>query len=163
MAKNLAFANLFLSFCFPLASDYCYDPNWDVEPPSPPPTTPPTPITPAPVTAEPVATPVTEAPVVAPVTAAPVDAPVTAAPVAGADVAPTVAPTSLPEVDDKGMEYCDDHGCGLCQGDCDSDSQCEGDLKCFQREASYVPVPGCSGGETEMAGKYTCCFLKMFV
>ena len=33
---------------------------------------------------------------------------------------------------------------GLCQGDCNSDSDCIDDLICFQREASE-PVPGCNG------------------
>ena len=34
---------------------------------------------------------------------------------------------------------------GRCEGDCDTDSGCQGDLKCFQRDASEN-VPGCSGG-----------------
>ncbi|CAJ1965677.1 unnamed protein product [Cylindrotheca closterium] len=34
---------------------------------------------------------------------------------------------------------------GLCQGDCDDDSNCEPGLVCFQRD-SNVAVPGCSGG-----------------
>ena len=33
---------------------------------------------------------------------------------------------------------------GLCQGDCNSDSDCIDDLICFQREASEA-VPGCNG------------------
>ena len=44
---------------------------------------------------------------------------------------------------------------GLCQGDCDSDDECEGDLVCFQREA-YQAVPGCSGGESEDKGLDFC-------
>ena len=31
-----------------------------------------------------------------------------------------------------------------CEGDCDSDSDCAGDLKCFQRSGTE-PVPGCKG------------------
>ncbi|CAE8682945.1 unnamed protein product [Polarella glacialis] len=31
-----------------------------------------------------------------------------------------------------------------CQGDCDSDADCAGDLKCFQRD-QYEAVPGCTG------------------
>lgn len=34
---------------------------------------------------------------------------------------------------------------GLCEGDCDSDSDCEGGLTCYQRDANES-VPGCSGG-----------------
>lgn len=33
----------------------------------------------------------------------------------------------------------------LCMGDCDSDDDCAGNLKCFQRDAN-VAVPGCQGG-----------------
>ena len=35
---------------------------------------------------------------------------------------------------------------GLCQGDCDNDEDCVGDLECFQRDSgSQTPVPGCDG------------------
>jgi hypothetical protein len=37
-----------------------------------------------------------------------------------------------------------DEPCGLCQADCDNDSQCAGNLICFQRDG-LTPVPGCSG------------------
>lgn len=33
---------------------------------------------------------------------------------------------------------------GLCQGDCDRDSDCASGLKCFQRNG-FTPVPGCAG------------------
>ena len=33
---------------------------------------------------------------------------------------------------------------GLCEGECDNDAQCKGDLKCFLR-TGFTPVPGCSG------------------
>ena len=33
---------------------------------------------------------------------------------------------------------------GVCEGDCDTDANCEAGLVCFQRSASE-PVPGCSG------------------
>ena len=32
----------------------------------------------------------------------------------------------------------------MCQGDCDSDSDCASGLRCFQRY-SYIAVPGCTG------------------
>jgi len=35
--------------------------------------------------------------------------------------------------------------CGQCEGDCDSDSHCRGNLKCFQRSGTEA-VPGCQGG-----------------
>lgn len=34
----------------------------------------------------------------------------------------------------------------MCQGDCDNDDQCEGNLRCFRR-SEFEPVPGCSGEE----------------
>lgn len=36
----------------------------------------------------------------------------------------------------------------LCQGDCDSDFDCQGGLVCFQRNAQQA-VPGCRGGEQD--------------
>ena len=33
-----------------------------------------------------------------------------------------------------------------CEGNCDTDANCLGHLKCFQRDKS-APVPGCDGGE----------------
>jgi hypothetical protein len=36
------------------------------------------------------------------------------------------------------------HVVGLCEGDCDSDSDCESGLKCFLR-SGFKAVPGCSG------------------
>ena len=35
-------------------------------------------------------------------------------------------------------------GFGMCQGDCDKDSDCQDGLICFQREG-YTPIPGCTG------------------
>ena len=35
-------------------------------------------------------------------------------------------------------------GYGMCEGDCDYDSDCDAGLKCFQRDG-YESVPGCSG------------------
>ena len=40
-----------------------------------------------------------------------------------------------------------------CEGDCDNDNQCEGDLKCFQR-SGFEAVPGCSG--QGLSGKDYC-------
>lgn len=37
---------------------------------------------------------------------------------------------------------------GICCGDCDVDSDCEGDLICFQRD-EYEAVPGCRGGSSD--------------
>ena len=43
----------------------------------------------------------------------------------------------------------EDGKCGLCTGDCDSDSDCEGNLRCAQRYGSdgFENVPGCAWGE----------------
>jgi len=37
---------------------------------------------------------------------------------------------------------------GLCEGDCASDDDCAGELRCFQR-TGFTPVPGCSGDGEE--------------
>lgn len=34
---------------------------------------------------------------------------------------------------------------GVCEGDCDVDSDCEGNLRCLQRGSNAGPVPGCNG------------------
>jgi hypothetical protein len=41
----------------------------------------------------------------------------------------------------------EDSPCGVCEGDCDSDNQCTGDLVCFQRQGQTrdSTVPGCFG------------------
>ena len=53
-----------------------------------------------------------------------------------------------------GGDYCKDYKCKKCQGDCDSDSECEGGLKCFQRNGREK-VPGCSGSTLNDLSK--CC------
>jgi hypothetical protein len=40
---------------------------------------------------------------------------------------------------------------GRCEGDCDSDGDCEGSLKCFQR-SGLQRVPGCSGTSSKWSG-----------
>jgi hypothetical protein len=35
-----------------------------------------------------------------------------------------------------------------CQGDCDNDDECDGDLICFQRDGTEI-VPGCVGVPVE--------------
>ena len=47
--------------------------------------------------------------------------------------------------------------CGLCNGDCDSDGDCSGTLKCFQRSTSSEQVPGCNiGGVGDVASHDYC-------
>ena len=41
----------------------------------------------------------------------------------------------------------------LCGGECDTDTDCEGDLVCFQRNRGD-PVPGCSGNDFTSRGDY---------
>lgn len=36
---------------------------------------------------------------------------------------------------------------GVCEGDCDTDRDCSGNLICLQREKNDGPVPGCSGND----------------
>ena len=46
----------------------------------------------------------------------------------------------------------DDNLCQECEGDCDNDDDCVGDLICFKRNG-FTPVPGCEGAGKE--GMYT--------
>ena len=43
----------------------------------------------------------------------------------------------------------------MCQGDCDDDDECSGDLVCFDRSDS-TPVPGCSGDNSNWSGRDFC-------
>ena len=45
------------------------------------------------------------------------------------------------------------HPCEVCQGDCDSDDQCQGTSKCFQRNGDEQ-VPGCFGGFGTVGSDY---------
>ncbi len=56
-------------------------------------------------------------------------------------------PISQPEDVINYIGECDwesDFLCGLCKGDCDNDSDCEGDLVCSQRD-TFEAVEGCTG------------------
>lgn len=46
--------------------------------------------------------------------------------------------------------------CPACEGDCDSDSDCAGHLKCFQRNGNGQGVPGCSA--SGLANDYDYCY-----
>ena len=55
----------------------------------------------------------------------------------------------------KGSGGCSSNSpCNTCEGDCDKDSHCQGNLKCFQRD-DEESVPGCSGG-IDKSGKDFC-------
>jgi uncharacterized surface protein with fasciclin (FAS1) repeats len=50
-----------------------------------------------------------------------------------------------------------DDPCGVCEGDCDSDDECVGDLVCFKRRRmSFKRVPGCRGGRSDKSGTDYC-------
>ena len=52
-------------------------------------------------------------------------------------------------ITDKGPDGCGySNQCGRCEGDCDNDSDCTGDLTCYQRTRSTAVVPGCSSTGT---------------
>jgi hypothetical protein len=45
--------------------------------------------------------------------------------------------------------------CSACQGDCDDDSDCEGDLICYQRDGDSPMPPGCTNlafGKSDYCG-----------
>eukprot|EP00980_Cylindrotheca_fusiformis_P024761 scaffold12403_cov148-Cylindrotheca_fusiformis.AAC.3 len=47
----------------------------------------------------------------------------------------------------------------LCQGDCDSDVDCQDGLECFQRTRG-MDVPGCSGGQQDLSGTDYCIMIE---
>ena len=123
-------------------SDYCIDPaDLDGGSPNPSPSNQPTP---APVPQP------TDAPQPAPTrnpTPAPVPVP-TIAPIPS----PTPAPNPGPGGPQPNLRF---YGVtppssvrplGVCEGDCDRDSDCQGNLICFQRSGGE-PVPGCTGSD----------------
>lgn len=68
---------------------------------------------------------------------------------------PTVSPTSIGISSDDdpsdsnvltilSTKDCGKNECRHCQGDCDADSDCKGELRCFFR-SGFKPVPGCQG------------------
>ena len=70
------------------------------------------------------------------------------------DVIPTISPAPTPEYkvahyagNPCGESYPETGLCPECSGDCDDDSDCEGDLICFQRYYGNEDVPGCVWGE----------------
>ena len=54
------------------------------------------------------------------------------------------APAPPPPIKSIGNNACKNGSCGLCEGDCDSDADCGGGLRCFQRD-NLEAVPGCMG------------------
>ena len=52
-------------------------------------------------------------------------------------------------ITDKGPDGCtSSNQCGRCEGNCDNDNDCTGDLTCYQRTRSTAVVPGCSSTGT---------------
>ena len=48
-------------------------------------------------------------------------------------------------ITDKGADGCSSsQQCAACEGDCDTDNDCQDTLQCFQRTTSDATVPGCS-------------------
>jgi len=66
---------------------------------------------------------------------------------------PSVTPTSMPSESPNFLEYVGQCGtydrwghfihCGKCEGNCDCDSDCVGDLRCAHRSLEQHEVPGC--------------------
>ena len=54
------------------------------------------------------------------------------------------APAPSPPIKSIGNNACKNGSCRLCEGDCDSDADCGGGLRCFQRD-NLEAVPGCMG------------------
>lgn len=47
---------------------------------------------------------------------------------------------------------------GLCEGDCDNDADCRGDLICYQREEAFQNVPGCRNGDRDPSKSDYCTY-----
>ncbi|KAL7513195.1 hypothetical protein ACHAXN_010414 [Cyclotella atomus] len=76
-------------------------------------------------------------------------------------VPPTPSPFKavLPPLTWAGVDNCSFlYPCDICTGDCDQDSDCQADLRCFKRgEGESTQVPGCaSGGPGDIAGADYC-------
>ncbi len=67
---------------------------------------------------------------------------------------PTSEPGVVNYVGECGVE---EYLCGECEGDCDSDVDCEDGLECFFR-SGYETVPGCTGegGDRDVVGRDIC-------
>ena len=65
----------------------------------------------------------------------------------GSDVSSPLSPVNPSTLRLRNEECSDNNKCDVCEGDCDSDQQCRGDLKCFQRNGVQA-VPGCMGSGT---------------
>jgi uncharacterized surface protein with fasciclin (FAS1) repeats len=65
-------------------------------------------------------------------------------------------PASKPHI--KKVGQCNPNStCGLCEGDCDSDDDCEDGFVCFhRRKRSFQKVPGCRGGGSDNSGTDYC-------
>lgn len=70
---------------------------------------------------------------------------------------PVVAP--YPDLVDFGTNVCSPtNPCDYCEGDCNKDSDCAGDLECYHR-AKKEAVPSCTGGEAIDNRKCHACLL----
>jgi len=58
------------------------------------------------------------------------------------------------------IDGCGSAGCSACEGDCDSDSECAGNLVCSERTSSSQTVPGCesSGYRKTTPGDWDYCY-----
>jgi len=70
---------------------------------------------------------------------------------------PTLQSAPAPPISRIGNDWIPRSGypLGECEGDCDKNRDCAGDLICFQRETTEK-VPGCLGGETDSRGTDYC-------
>ena len=112
--------------------------------PTPLPTNEPTPLQ----TVEPTPLPTAE-PTPAPQTSSNIQSPTAPAPLPTTAPRPTAKPTQL-QINRVGNDGKPEqlYPLTLCQGDCDNDDECAGDLICHQREP-FEAVPGCTGGQSE--------------
>ena len=109
---------------------------------------------PVPAVTPPVPVPVVTPPV--PIVTPPVPVPVPMTPVA--PVAPVALGTLLVTGDENAPLNA--FPLKMCEGDCDVDDDCAGDLVCFQRDDDPAPIPGCIGTPDYYGTDY--CYDKTF-
>mmetsp|Transcript_9184 Transcript_9184/g.16627 ORF Transcript_9184/g.16627 Transcript_9184/m.16627 type:complete len:138 (-) Transcript_9184:529-942(-) len=56
---------------------------------------------------------------------------------------PPSPPSSKLNIFHRGSSFCKNSPCEMCEGDCDSDYECEGSLVCHQQRESYEAAVGC--------------------
>ena len=104
-------------------------------------------------------------------TGAPTTSPTTREPTPTVSPMPSAAPvrtTDAPAITKKDLQFVAWSPYALlreCQGDCDTDSECEGDFICFKRNGEFdtKEVPGCAPSEEEILPNVDICVNPLLI